>query len=58
VEKASDLLVARRQRMHGMHRSWETSDALPALCSLKRNQEWERYWQQPEARPALLAGAA
>jgi hypothetical protein len=57
VEKANDLLVARRQKGKGMHWSGETSDALAALCTLKRNQEWERCWQQPEAAPALLAAA-
>jgi hypothetical protein len=41
-----------------MHWSGETSDALAALCTLKRNQEWERYWQQPGGQPAVLATAA
>jgi hypothetical protein len=58
VEKANDLLVARRQKGKGMHWSGVTSDALAALCTLKQNQEWERYWQQPQGQPALLAAAA
>jgi hypothetical protein len=58
VEKANDLLVARRQKGKGMHWSGETSDALAALSTLKLNQEWERYWQQPQGQPALLAAAA
>ncbi len=58
VEKANDLLVARRQKGRGMHWSGEMGDALAALCTLKRDQEWESYWQQPAAQPALLAAAA
>jgi hypothetical protein len=58
VEKANDLLVARRQKGKGMHWSGETSDALAALSTLKQNQEWERYWQQPAGQPAVLAAAA
>jgi hypothetical protein len=58
VEKANDLLVARRQKGKGMHWSGETSDALAALSTLKPNQEWERYWQQPQGQPAVLAAAA
>jgi hypothetical protein len=58
VEKANDLLVARRQKGKGMHWSGETSDALAALSTLKLNQEWECYWQQSDGRPAVLAAAA
>jgi hypothetical protein len=58
VEKANDLLVARRQKGKGMHWSGETSDALAALRTLKQNQEWERYWQQPQRQPTLFAAAA
>ena len=58
MEKEDDLLVARRQKGKGMHWSGETSDALAALCTLKHNQEWESYWQQPQEQPALLAAAA
>jgi hypothetical protein len=58
VEQANDLLVARRQKGKGMHWSGETSDARAALSTLKQNQEWERYWQQPAGQPAVLAAAA
>jgi hypothetical protein len=58
VEKANDLLVARRQKGKGMHWSGETSDALAALSTLKLNQEWACYWQQPAGQPAVLAAAA
>jgi hypothetical protein len=58
VEKANDLLVARRQKGIGMHWSGVTSDALAALSTLKQNREWERYWQQPDGQSAVLAAAA
>jgi hypothetical protein len=57
-EKPNDLLVARRQKGKGMHWSGETSDALAALSTLKLNQAWEHYWQQPDGQPALFAAAA
>jgi hypothetical protein len=57
VEKANDLLVARRQKGKGMHWSGETSDALAALRTLVLNREWEQYWQ-PEAPPTVLLVAA
>ena len=57
VEKANDLLVARRQKGHGMHWSAAMSDALAAVRTLTLNREWEQYWH-PEAPPALLAAAA
>jgi hypothetical protein len=41
-----------------MHWSGEMSDALAALSTLKQNQEWEHYWQQPQRQPALFATAA
>jgi hypothetical protein len=58
VEKANDLLVARRQKGKGMHWSGETSDALAALSTHMQNQEWENYWQPPDGQLALLAAAA
>ncbi len=42
VEKANDLLVARRQKGRGMHWSGEMSDALAALRTLTLNREWDR----------------
>jgi hypothetical protein len=37
VEKANDLIVARRQKGRGMHWSQETSDALAALRTVMLN---------------------
>ena len=48
VEKANDLLVARRQKHQGMHWSLETSDSLCALKTLMLNHGWELYWQKRE----------
>lgn len=45
VEKANDLIVARRQKNKGMHWSLETSNALAALKTLLLNKGWELYWQ-------------
>jgi hypothetical protein len=46
VEKANDLIVARRQKGPGMQWSLATSDALAALRTLMLNGGWERYWQR------------
>jgi hypothetical protein len=46
VEKANDLIVARRQKGRGMQWSWDTSDALAALRTLMLNQGWEQYWRR------------
>lgn len=51
VEKANDLLVARRQKHQGMHWSLETSDSLCALKTLMLNHGWELYWQQRKVLP-------
>jgi hypothetical protein len=48
VEKANDLLVARRQKHQGMHWSLDTSDSLCALKTLMLNHGWELYWQERE----------
>ncbi len=55
VEKANDLLVARRQKNRGMQWSEATSDALAALRTLMLNGGWERYWQQREVLPLLAS---
>ncbi len=55
VEKANDLIVARRQKNRGMQWSAETSDALAALRTLMLNGGWERYWQQREVLPLLAS---
>ena len=54
AEKANDLLVARRQKHHGMHWQEETSDALCALKTLLLNQGWDTYWQERRV-PSLAA---
>ncbi len=51
VEKANDLLVARRQKARGMQWSWDTSDALTALRTLMLNRGWDQYWQQRQVLP-------
>jgi hypothetical protein len=54
VEKANDLIVARRQKGRGMQWSLETRDALAALRTLMLNDGWDQYWQQ-RAVPLLVA---
>ncbi len=56
VEKANEVLVARRQKRGGMHWSLATSDGLTALRTLLLNGGWERYWAAAEVLP--LAEAA
>ena len=53
VEKANDLIVARRQKRDGMQWSQETRVALAALRTLMLNGGWERYWQQREVLPLV-----
>jgi hypothetical protein len=55
VEKANDLIVARRQKNRGMQWSEATSDALAALRTLMRSGGWECYWQQREVLLLLAA---
>ncbi len=55
VEKANDLIVARRQKNRGMQWSAATSDALAALRTLMLNGGWDRYWQLREVLPLLAA---
>jgi hypothetical protein len=55
VEKANDLIVARRQKNRGMQWSAATSDALAALRTLMLNGGWERYWKQREVLPLLAS---
>ena len=56
VEKANDLLVARRQKNRGMQWSQATSDGLAALRTLMLNGGWEHYWVDGAVLP--LAEAA
>jgi hypothetical protein len=55
VEKANDLIVARRQKNRGMQWSAATSDALAGLRTLMLNGGWDRYWQNREVLPLLAA---
>ena len=55
VEKANDLIVARRQKNRGMPWSAPTSDALAALRTSMLNGGWDRYWQQCEVLPLLVS---
>ena len=55
VEKANDLIVARRQKNRGMQWSQETSDGLAALRTLMLNGGWDRYWQKREVLPILAS---
>ena len=58
VEKANDLIVARRQKNRGMQWTEATSDALAALRTLLLNGGWERHCQQPEGLPPLVRCSA
>jgi hypothetical protein len=55
VEKANDLIVARRQKNRGMQWSEATSDALAALRTLMLNGGWERYWEEREVLPLMAS---
>ena len=54
VEKANDLLVARRQKNRGMHWNIVTSEALARLKLLQLNHEWDAYWAEGRM-PSLVA---
>jgi hypothetical protein len=54
VEKANDLLVARRQKNRGMHWNINTSEALARLKLLQLNHEWDAYWADG-CLPSLVA---
>lgn len=46
VEKAADVVVAKRQKKHqGMHWCHRGADGVCALRTVWLNGEWERYWQ-------------
>jgi hypothetical protein len=55
VEKANDLIVARRQKGRGMQWSQETSLALAVLRTLTLNGGWEHYWQQRQILPLVAS---
>jgi len=44
VEKANDLLVARRQKHTSMQWTRKGGDALLALKTIQLNNEWDNYW--------------
>jgi hypothetical protein len=54
VEKGNDLIVARRQKHHGMQWSEQTSDALAALRTLLLNGGWDLYWQKHQVLPLAI----
>jgi len=54
VEKANDLIVARRQKHQGMHWSERTSYALAALRTLLLNGGWDLYWQKHQILPLAI----
>jgi hypothetical protein len=58
VEKANDLLVARRQKHRDMQWSEATSDGLAALRTLVLNGGWDRSWVDGEVLPLVEAQAA
>ena len=58
MEKANEVLVARRQKRGGMHWSLAMSDGLAALRTLMLNGGWERYWVEDEVLPLVEAQAA
>ena len=55
MEKANEVLVARRRKRSGMHWSLATSDGLAALRTLVLNGGWERYWVEDEVLPLARA---
>jgi len=54
VEKANDLLVAKRQKVGGMQWSLPTSDALASLRTLFLNQGWDGYWERGQVLPLAV----
>lgn len=46
VEKANDILVARRQKGKCMQWTRKGGDALLALKTLQKNNEWQQYWDK------------
>ncbi|MDP7280583.1 MAG: hypothetical protein QGG39_11975 [Candidatus Poribacteria bacterium] len=49
AEKAVDLLVCRRQKRRGPNWSRTGADRLLCCRQLILNDQWDNYWQQPEA---------
>ncbi len=57
VEKANDLLVARRQKHQGMHWREASSDGLVALRTLLLNGGWDLYWKEQRVLPLAVPKA-
>jgi hypothetical protein len=53
VEKANDLIVARRQKRPGMQWSQETRATLATLRTMMLNGGWERDWQHRVVLPLV-----
>lgn len=49
VEKANDLLVARRQKHSSMQWTRKGGDALLALKTIQLNKSWDNYWLNDNA---------
>ena len=47
-EKANDLIVADRQKHHGMSWSKFGSVALASVTALKKNKEYKKWFQEEE----------
>ena len=54
-EKATDLIVAGRQKGRSLQWSQESSAALATLRTLVLNGGWERYWQQRQVLPLVAS---
>ena len=55
AEKATDLIVAGRQKGRSLQWSQESSAALATLRTLVLNGGWERYWQQRQVLPLVAS---
>lgn len=49
VEKAADIIVARRQKHQGMIWSRKGADAIAVLRTIVLNEKWDEYWQERRA---------
>jgi len=53
VEKAADLLIAKRQKKkQGMHWSKKGANNISALRTLWFNEDWENHWEQKYKKAA------
>jgi len=49
VEKAADIIVARRQKHQGMIWSRKGADSIAVLRTIVLNEKWDEYWQEKRA---------